>query len=176
MIFVLSRLPMPVKTLRFVCHCECFCSFLSWICELLVENKKPCRVQWAWRVLQNVCSLCSLNPDRQEFHRKSLVFCIRRFWMNLLGHIHWMQMTYQRKSFKKNYCVPFVREKHILVVLSLSVSRQGKLHALYTKSARGWYLHYALIPRTSTSISFALFIIAIHPLCVRILLRPCLVP
>jgi hypothetical protein len=79
-------------------------------------------------------------------------------------------MTYQRKSFKKNYCVPFVREKHILVVLSLSVSRQGKLHALYTKSARGWYLHYALIPRTSTSISFALFIIAIHPLCVRILL------
>ena len=54
--------------------------------ELLVENKKPCRVQWAWRVLQIVCSLCSLNPDRQEFHRKSLIFCTRRFWMNLLGH------------------------------------------------------------------------------------------
>lgn len=54
-----------------------------------------------------------------------------------------------------------------LYVLSLSVFGQGELHALYTKSARGWYLHHALTPRTSTSISFTLFIIVFHPFLVR---------
>ena len=37
---------------------------------------------------------------------------------------------------KKNYCLPFGTKE----IYFLSVFRQGKLLALYTKSARGWYL------------------------------------